>query len=78
MNQLLLIAVINSLQQKQYISPSSNMIFSNMEKVSYDDYKTPKYMKYKHSKPIKNPICQPRNRGTNHSKPIKMPRVVHC
>ena len=78
MNQFLLLAAINSIQQKQYISPSSEMIFSTIEKVTYDDYKPPKYMKQQYSKNMTSPICQPKNRGTNHSKPIKMARVVHC
>jgi len=81
MNQLLILAAINSLQQgkhSKYINPSSEMVVSSNGKTKYDDYKTPKYMKHNYSKYIINPICQPRNRGTNHTKPIKMTRVVHC
>jgi hypothetical protein len=81
MNQLFILAAINYLQQEthsKYISPSSEMTVSSNGKTSYDDYKTPKYMKHTYSKSMNNPICQPRNRGTNHSKPIKMTRVVHC
>ena len=77
-NQLILLAAINSIQQKQYISIPSDIIDSTKDKHKYDDYRVQKNISKRYSKTMTNPICQPRNRGTNHSKPIKMTRVVHC